>query len=490
MHLTGQQRAKGRPLLKLSATKGVFVFQFDTLEDRDSVVETLQSIVTKPDPHESENTQIDLHSEAKQRLLNQDKDLCEMHENLVLRGVLSEAEFWRPRMQELEQSSRDAMTSKEQKAGLASVLMPDITDDHDKAQRVKLNLTPEIIHQIFAEQPHVRAAFVEHVPTDMDEKEFWLKYCKHVYAVKQKRHKIARGDIQGAHLVDDEFADLFTFTKESKEAKELAKQVDPMINLVNNEGQFYDGYGIRHKTIEATTDEQVLIAADVVQDVNQHSLVVLNGLTNADNMQEQKSEKVCPKQRGRTLDDLEEDFQETVVHLEIQNIRKRKAPAIHSAVNKAPRSEDLPPPELLSEDRVAPIEPSASTVLLDLHNGGELRDDDGVGAIRGLSPADSLPLNTLEKLRSKTLIVNELLRHFWASYPVNSSAKEAQVRKLKQALTQQFDSMKKIRDIANSSEEMALTQQLLKPVFAAINAAIDKYTTEMESRQRRMMSTK
>lgn len=462
------------------------------MEDRDSVVEALQSIVAKPTQQDSESTQQDLHSDSKRRLLNQDKDLREMHENLVLRGVLSEAEFWRPRIQELEQSSKGVVSNKEQKAGIASILMPDFTDDQDKTQRVKLNLTPEIIHQIFAEQPHVRAAFVEHVPTDMDEKEFWLKYCKHVYAIKQKRRKIARGDIQGAHLVDDEFADLFAFAKEHQKSNELAKQVDPMINLVNNEGQSYQGYGIRHKANEAQTDDQVLIAADVVQDVNQHSLVVLNGLTEADQTPPQKSEKVCSK-RGRTLDDLEEDFEEAVVRLEIQNIRKRKASRTHSTSNKASRIEDSSLsslPKELSEVGVLGIEISAENVLLELHNGGEMRDDEGVGVIRGLSPADGLPLQTLEKLRSKTLIVNELLRHFWASYPVNSSTKEAHVRKLKQALTQQFDSMKKIRDLANSTEEMALTQQLLKPVLAAINAAIDKYTTEMEKRKSRMMNSK
>ena len=46
--------------------------------------------------------------------------------------------------------------------------------------------------------------------------------------------------------------------------------------------------------------------------------------------------------------------------------------------------------------------------------------------------------------------------------------------------------MKRLRSKATSPQESALIQQLLKPIQAQINAVIDKYTTELESRQRHM----
>lgn len=130
---------------------------------------------------------------------------------------------------------------------------------------------------------------------------------------------------------------------------------------------------------------------------------------------------------------------------------------------------------------------------------GEMKGDDGASVVgRGISPADGLPIKVLDELRNKTLVINELLRHFWASYPVNSYAKATKLTKVKDALTTHFErfasdlhsktllvlcSMKS-RDKHLTAEESALVQQLLRPIQSQFNAAIDKYTTELESRQR------
>ena len=46
--------------------------------------------------------------------------------------------------------------------------------------------------------------------------------------------------------------------------------------------------------------------------------------------------------------------------------------------------------------------------------------------------------------------------------------------------------MKGMRSLVKTPEESALIQQLLKPMQAQINAAIDKYTTELETRHARL----
>ena len=71
---------------------------------------------------------------------------------------------------------------KEQSVGLASTLMSDISERQSGGDTI--NLTPEFIQQIFAERPQVKIAYHRHVPADMDEKEFWLKYYKHQDAVE------------------------------------------------------------------------------------------------------------------------------------------------------------------------------------------------------------------------------------------------------------------------------------------------------------------
>lgn len=44
--------------------------------------------------------------------------------------------------------------------------------------QVRIRLTPELIHQTFAEKPWVRRAFVAQVPHNMTEKAFWTKYLR------------------------------------------------------------------------------------------------------------------------------------------------------------------------------------------------------------------------------------------------------------------------------------------------------------------------
>ncbi len=44
--------------------------------------------------------------------------------------------------------------------------------------QVRFRLTPQLIHQTFAEKPAVRRAYTANVPHNMDEKAFWTKYLQ------------------------------------------------------------------------------------------------------------------------------------------------------------------------------------------------------------------------------------------------------------------------------------------------------------------------
>ena len=44
--------------------------------------------------------------------------------------------------------------------------------------QVRFRLTPQLIHQTFAEKPAVRRAYTANVPHNMDEKAFWTKYLR------------------------------------------------------------------------------------------------------------------------------------------------------------------------------------------------------------------------------------------------------------------------------------------------------------------------
>ena len=76
---------------------------------------------------------------------------------------------------------------------------------------------------------------------------------------------------------------------------------------------------------------------------------------------------------------------------------------------------------------------------MELHYGGETTEEDTTSVARGISPADGLPIDILDEMRSQTLIINELLRHFWASYPVNTYAKATRLTRVKDALASHFE---------------------------------------------------
>ncbi len=49
-----------------------------------------------------------------------------------------------------------------------------------KSDTVRVKLTPAMVHQIFAEKPHVKRAFQANVPTRiMSHNDFWAKFLRH-----------------------------------------------------------------------------------------------------------------------------------------------------------------------------------------------------------------------------------------------------------------------------------------------------------------------
>lgn len=76
---------------------------------------------------------------------------------------------------------------------------------------------------------------------------------------------------------------------------------------------------------------------------------------------------------------------------------------------------------------------------MELHYGGEMREDETSALVRGISPLDGLPVDLLDEMRSHTLVINELLRQFWSSYPVDSHVKAQRVVRVKDALSAQFE---------------------------------------------------
>ena len=136
-------------------------------------------------------------------------------------GALTEGEFWRGRADKLSAAknemaaaaaasaaaggaaatkpsssssakgaaaSASAPAAPGQRVGLASALLVEEASSSRAggANRATFRLTPELVLQIFAERPYVRAAYASAVPRACGEAEFWKRYLRYE-AVRKAR---------------------------------------------------------------------------------------------------------------------------------------------------------------------------------------------------------------------------------------------------------------------------------------------------------------
>ncbi|KAF9602678.1 hypothetical protein IFM89_030566 [Coptis chinensis] len=131
------------------------------------------------------------------------------------------------------------------------------------SNKVTVNLTVEIIHQIFAEKPAVHLAYRKLVPNKMSEIEFWTKYCNAEFLYR-KKYVVAA--VTAAAADDDEAIGLLF-----KRDEILALDMEP------DEGDDYMHLQ-DHKIICDERIEAIDLAYDehtrtLFQNLNQHAAV-------------------------------------------------------------------------------------------------------------------------------------------------------------------------------------------------------------------------
>ncbi|KAK9269243.1 hypothetical protein L1049_001013 [Liquidambar formosana] len=179
------------PWLNLTNDQNVScIFEFDKFSDREVCREFVGKVLAKsaePSKASSERSAVTPNDEQlstaemerRIKLLREDSELQKLHKQFVISGVLTEAEFWATRKKLLD---GDTSRTSKQRVGFKSAMISDIKPSTDgRTNRITFNLTPEIIHQIFAEKPAVHQAFLNFVPGKMTEKDFWTKYFRAEY---------------------------------------------------------------------------------------------------------------------------------------------------------------------------------------------------------------------------------------------------------------------------------------------------------------------
>uniref|UniRef100_A0A0E0LTZ2 BSD domain-containing protein n=1 Tax=Oryza punctata TaxID=4537 RepID=A0A0E0LTZ2_ORYPU len=486
------------PLLNLSKDSdkgGGYMFEFDNVTNRDLsrdfVGKQQGTIPPKPNvPPENSVTSTgeeqlsaaEMHRRMK--LLQEDSELQKLHMKFVLGNILQESEFWATRKNLLDD---EANKGSKQRPGFKSAMLADVRPSADgRTNKVTFSLTTEIIHQIFAEKPAVHRAFLDFVPKKMSEKDFWTKYFRAEYLLRTKNTVAAT-----AEAAEDEELAIFLKNDDilAKEARLKIKRVDPTLDMEADAGDDYihlPDHGIIRDGIKETIDNDGELARRTLsQDLNRHAAVVLEGrssdveLTDTKTVAEALARSKKEPPSSSISDDTNHERLVKVARMtEIEDLQ-------------APRS--LPYAPLCIKDPREYFDSQQANALRSLggNNDGRharncrLSTDDAFDHLLG--QISSIKVNGLNYpvIQSEVALkhwaaIQELLRHFWSSYPITTSVLYNKVQRIKDAMTQIYQKLQDIKESAQPDVRHEISQ-LVKPMTQALDAA---FNHDLEQQQK------
>eukprot|EP00898_Chlorokybus_atmophyticus_P004498 jgi/Chlat1/5049/Chrsp33S00382 len=471
-------------------------------------------------PPASETVSADV-LEKRAKLLAANRELASLHQKLVGTGVLTEMEFWQSRQDLLK--DKNAKAGLAQRTGMPNAMLADVRPTSDgRRNAVSFKLTPEVIHQIFAEKPAVHRAYLANVPHKMDEKEFWTKYFKYEY-FNRARH----GDVDDEHGLfgqgQEEEAAL------AEEARRKVQCVEPSVNLAADDNAAWtpsEGYGIRHN-VGKDVDKSEKAVRFVIRDINRHAEVVLKGRPAGTATDSASLARALAAQSNCTTDgrvpdekavaqwhhrmqeeiempDLQGDRHVAVEPLRIQDPRRYfelGAGACSTAGPQAVGRDAMGPDDATamqdlngaiqsveaSSEQLHAIDSELAAKVL-----GEVSHQISQASKQGHHGTSvdirQLPQDIQNELFDAAATSQELLRHFWQSYPIRSQLFREKVNRLKDAMSALYDRLQLLRD-RTPSEHRHTVSQLLNPILQSLDAAFVKYEAESQPREQAPMQS-
>lgn len=508
-----------------------YIFEFDNFPDRNvcrdfvgQVLGKQSTLSSTTDQPEKSNASVQAEQlstsemQRRMKLLQDDSQLQKLHKEFVISGVLTEAEFWATRKNLLD---NDAHRTSKQRVGFKSAMVADIRPSADgQANKVTFNLTTEVIHQIFVEKPAVLRAFLSLVPKKMSEKDFWTKYCRAEYLQWSKNSATV-----AAEAAEDE--ELAIFLKHddilANEARQKIRRVDPTVDMEADLGDDYmhlPDHGIlRDGTKEVVDAENELSKRSISQDLNRHAAVVLEGRpldmelrdtravaealarsrqaesteTSDENANLERLKRVS---RMTEIEDLQGPQNLQYAPLCIKDPREyfdcQQANALKALGDGAAAVN--PNCSLNSEDAYVYLIEQISEVKLKGLNNPVVQPEIALKVLNGLnqhisstkfhlgkspqeSVLDSLPNRTKDELMHHWTSIQELLRHFWSSYPITTSYLYNKVLRLKDAMTHVYHKLQEIKESVQSDYRHQVSL-LVQPMLQALDAAFAHYDSE------------
>ncbi|MCL7045103.1 hypothetical protein MKW94_008499 [Papaver nudicaule] len=518
-----------------------YTFEFDKFAERDicrdfvgKVLGKIQgkqssALAAKLDFQKSATTMNDeqlrpQEMELRMKLLAENSELQKLHKQFVIGGVLTEAEFWATRKKLL---AVDVSKRSKQRLGFKSAMLADVRPLTDgRTNKVTFSLTQEIIQQIFTEKPAVHQAFLKFVPSKMTEKDFWTKYCRAEFL-----HRTKNAVAAAAEAAEDE--ELAVFLKQddilASEARKKIRRVDPTLDMEADEGDDYihlPDHGIfRDGSKEFTDSEYEQYKRTLAQDLNRHATVVLEGRTLDMELGDTRTvaEALAKYKKAELATQMSDEkvnhnrFERASRMAEIEDLQTPQNPPFAPLLIKDPReyfvSQQANALKALGDTSVG-----TKTVNCDVNMAqayGFLRKSISEMKVTGLSDPvidaevarkvlfglsqqlsstkynlgknqqesilDRLPKKTKEELLHFWISIQELLKHFWSSYPITTAHLNTKVSRVKEAMSDIYPKLQGVKESAQSDFRHQVSL-LVQPMVQALDAAFTHYDADMQKR--------
>eukprot|EP00252_Welwitschia_mirabilis_P000319 TRINITY_DN10355_c0_g1_i1.p1 TRINITY_DN10355_c0_g1~~TRINITY_DN10355_c0_g1_i1.p1 ORF type:complete len:574 (-),score=136.10 TRINITY_DN10355_c0_g1_i1:160-1881(-) len=511
-NIIGTQRSKEgskQALLRLDSKEGPsYVFEFDNFEERNRCRDAVGIILDKG---------LRQDVERKTKLVTENSDLQKLHNELVIGKIVGESEFWAARKHLLDEA---AFKNTKQRTGLKSAMLADIRPMTDgRSNKVTFNITPEIIHQIFAEKPVVQRAYLQCVPHKMSENDFWNKYFKAELLLREKNAATAK-------LLADEDEELALFLKDDKiladEARQKIRKVDPTVDMASDYADDYThlpGHGIiLDSAREGIGQDGNQPKRKLSQDLNRHAAVVLEGQALDDSdfrdarsvaealariKQADAVNNASDEQRMRRVYEMTEidDLQGSPTHpyapLYIKDPRKyfdsqqanigptqeaRTLGTGHIGLDEIYVSLEQTVLEIRKRDLRDPIiNPELALKVLNNLTQYISSTKYHISKNPEKDALSNLPRIIKGELKEEWTIIQELLRHSWSCFPITSKLLSDKVNKIKEAMTQKYEKLQSKKGSAQPEFRHQISL-LIQPMLQALDAAFEHHDAESQKR--------
>lgn len=378
--------------------------------------------------------------------------------------------------------SRAVKKNIQQNIGISPAFLADIKPQHDGCNGIKYNITTDIIEAIFRTYPAVRRKHFDYVPHRLSDSEFWTRFFQSHYF---HRDRVLTGATSNKN-------DLFADCDKSDELdlKNAAKNkiIDSFINLDELDDVEYmhklpaddqrprqeqkkeDAPAKRKRERDRDVQVVPMMSANqaLIKRFNHHSIMVMEASSTPLSSGEQQSQTV----KHSDVKQLDSDQEKRLVEIKRRKLEEkteyedlddncltdsyswftedsRELNLVDKAryVSSVATSNSLN--ERISISSLYQLNHCQNHLISHLKsvNSNCLNSPDAISALSELSPGGAL-VRSSQKINLKEIVsadlqkelkeiyfaTNELLRHFWACFPVTSERLEEKLVKMKETI--------------------------------------------------------